>query len=101
MAQGLVYKKFDSERDAFLKAIRFFSDNHYQAWGKLLTPLVSSMRVAGPFKPNWADEPARLVLVDTEGLGHKADAAADLPEQTLPLLHEANVILLVESAKNE
>jgi len=89
-----------SDRDAFLRAIRFFSDNHYQAWGKLLTPLVNSMRVAGPFKPNWGDESARLVLVDTEGLGHKADATADLPEQTLPLLNEADAILLVESARN-
>ncbi len=93
-------KKSTGERDAFLKSIRFFSDNHYQAWGRLLTPLVNSMRVAGRFRPNWADGPARLVLVDTEGLGHKADATADLPEQTLPLLHEADVILLVESAKN-
>ncbi|RUW94394.1 hypothetical protein [Mesorhizobium sp. M7A.F.Ca.US.010.02.1.1] len=93
-------KSAPNERDSFLNAIRFFSDNHYQYWGRLLTPLVNSMRVVGPFRPNWADEPARLVLVDTEGLGHKADATADLPEQTLPLLHEADVILLVESAKN-
>lgn len=91
--------KGESRRNDFLNAIRFFSDNHYQAWGKLLTPLVNSMRVVGPFKPNWSEESARLVLMDTEGLGHKADATADLPEQTLLLLHEADVILLVESAK--
>ena len=93
-------KNSTNDRDSFLKAIRFFSDNHYQAWGRLLTPLVNSMRVAGPFKPNWAEEPVRLVLVDTEGLGHKADATADLPEHLLLLLHEADVILLVENAKN-
>ena len=46
-----------------------------------------------------ADEP-RLVLMDTEGLGHKANSTADLPEQTATLLHEADVILLVDSAKN-
>lgn len=93
-------KKATNERSPFLESIRFFSDNYYQAWGKLLTPLVNSMRVAGPFRPNWADEQGRLVLMDTEGLGHKADTSADLPEQTLRLLHEADVILLVESAKN-
>jgi hypothetical protein len=93
-------KKAKNERESFLDVIRFFSDNHYQSWGRLLTPLVNSMRVVGPFKPNWADQPERLILVDTEGLGHKADATADLPEQTLPLLHEADVILLVESAKS-
>lgn len=93
-------KKTADERTPFLVAIQFFSDNHYRSWGRLLTPLVNGMRVAGPFKANWTDKIAHLVIVDTEGLGHKADATADLPEQALPLLHEADVILLVESAKN-
>jgi ethanolamine utilization protein EutP (predicted NTPase) len=93
-------KKATDERASFLAAIRFFSDNHHRSWGKLLTPLVNSMRVVGPFKPNWTDQTARLVIVDTEGLGHKADTTADLPEHVLPLLQEADVILLVESAKN-
>lgn len=88
------------ERDAFLSAVRYFSGISYQSWGKLLTPLVNGMRVIGPFKPNWAEKATRLVLVDTEGLGHKATTTADLPEQLLPLLHEADVILLVDSAKN-
>ncbi len=93
-------KKSASERASFLSALHPLSDNHHQSWGTLLTPLVSSMRVVGPFKPLWAEQSARLVLLDTEGLGHKADATADLPEQTLPLLDRADVILLVESAKN-
>lgn len=89
-----------NEREDFLVSVRYFSGISYQSWGKLLTPLVNGMRVIGPFKPNWAEQSARLVLIDTEGLGHKASATADLPEQTLPLLHEADVILLVDSAKN-
>ncbi|MBK6744721.1 MAG: hypothetical protein IPG66_17915 [Hydrogenophilales bacterium] len=88
------------EREAFLLAVRYFSGISYRSWGKLLTPLVNGMRVIGPFKPEWAEQAARIVLVDTEGLGHKADATADLPEQVLPLLHEADVVLLVDSAKN-
>ena len=88
------------ERDSFLKSVRFFSGIAYQSWGKLLTPLVNGLRVIGPFKPSWADQAARLVLVDTEGLGHKANATADLPEQVLTLLHDADVVLLVDSAKN-
>lgn len=98
--KGWYIKCPQNERGTFLNAIRFFSDNHIQSWGQLLTPLVNSMRVVGPFKPNWADHSARLVFVDTEGLGHKADATADLPEQMLPLLDEADAILLVESAKS-
>ena len=89
-----------NEREVFLLAVRYFSGISYRSWGKLLTPLVNGMRVIGPFKPEWAEQAARIVLVDTEGLGHKADATADLPEQVLPLLHEADVVLLVDSAKN-
>jgi ethanolamine utilization protein EutP (predicted NTPase) len=89
-----------AERESFLKSVRFFSGISYQSWGKLLTPLVNGLRIVGPFKPSWAEEASRLVLVDTEGLGHKANATADLPEQVLTLLHDADVVLLVDSAKN-
>lgn len=89
-----------NERETFLRAVRFFSGISYLYWGKLLTPLVNSMRVIGPFKPTWAEQASHLVLVDTEGLGHKASATADLPEEVLMLLHEADVVLLVDSAKN-
>lgn len=88
------------DRSAFLQNIRYFAGNAYQAFGKLLTPLVSGLRVVGPFRPTWAEQDARLVLVDTEGLGHKANATADLAEGVLSLLHDADVILLVENAKN-
>lgn len=89
-----------SERSEFLKTVRFFSGNSTKSWGRLFTPLVNGLRVIGPFKPTWAKESPRLVLIDTEGLGHKATASADLPEQALALLHDADVILLVDSAKN-
>lgn len=88
------------ERAEFLTSLRFFSGISDRYWGKLLTPLVNGMRVQGPFSAKWAASEPRLVLMDTEGLGHKANAMADLPEQTVSLLHEADVILLVDSAKN-
>lgn len=95
-----IQKTVAAERAAFLKSVRFFSGIAVQSWGKLLTPLVNGMRVSGPFKPDWTDEQPRLVLIDTEGLGHKANVTADLPEQTLALLHQVDVVLLVDSAKN-
>lgn len=88
------------ERAEFLAALRIFSGISDRFWGKLLTPLVNGMRLQGPFGAKWAATAPRLVLMDTEGLGHKANATADLPEQTALLLHEADVILLVDSAKN-
>lgn len=87
-------------RTDFLAGLRFFSGISDRSWGRLLTPLVNGMRVQGPFKPDWATVEPRLVLMDTEGLGHKANSTADLPEQTATLLHEVDVILLVDSAKN-
>ncbi len=88
------------ERSSFIAALRYFSGISDRSWGRLLTPLVNGMRVRGPFKAEWATNEPRLVLMDTEGLGHKANATADLTEQTSALLHEADVILLVDSAKN-
>lgn len=87
-------------RTDFLAGLRFFSGISGRSWGRLLTPLVNGMRVQGPFKADWATVEPRLVLMDTEGLGHKANSTADLPEQTATLLHEVDVILLVDSAKN-
>lgn len=89
-----------TERRDFLGSVTYFSGISYHAWGKLLTPLVTGMRVAGPFTPQWSDQSPRLVLVDTEGLGHKANSTADLPDRLLGLMHQSDVILLVDSAKN-
>lgn len=94
------YKSKSDERELFLTNIKLFTGIAHQTWGKLLTPLVNGLRVKGPFKPTWTDQAARLVLIDTEGLGHKADATADMPEQVLTLLHDADIALLVDSAKN-
>lgn len=95
-----VMRAAPDERGSFIAALRFFSGISDRSWGRLLTPLVNGMRVQGPFQAEWATTEPRLVLIDTEGLGHKANSTADLPEQTAALLHEADVILLVDSAKN-
>jgi energy-coupling factor transporter ATP-binding protein EcfA2 len=94
------FNKPKSDRYAFLKVVRFFTGISVQSWGKLLTPLVNGIRVSGPFAPEWANQYTKLVLIDTEGLGHKANAVADLPEHTVDLLHQVDVIMLVDSAKN-
>ena len=91
----------DARRD-FLSAIRFFSDISVAHWGSLLTPLVNGIRVAGPFRPVWADKDRqpKLVLFDSEGLGHKADASADLPDHLIALFDDVDSIVLVQSGKN-
>ncbi|MGH9890875.1 MAG: hypothetical protein ACREA0_02585 [bacterium] len=90
------------QRADFLKAVRFFSGISIKSWGKLLTPLVNGVRVAGPFAASdqWRDQPARMIFIDTEGLSHKANTSADLPEHIISLFDEVDCILLVDSAKN-
>src|SRR5262249_28550230 len=64
---------------------------------RLFTPLVNGLRVAGPFVPIWADpsHPPRFVLIDTEGLGHKANTTPDVPDHIIAHFAESDAILLV------
>jgi len=90
------------ERVLFLKTVNRFSSNHAPNFGRLLTPLVSGLRVSGPFSPTWisADEPQpKLVLMDGEGLGHTAALNFTLPTSLTRRYDRADVILLVDSAK--
>lgn len=86
-----------SDREEFLAAVRFFSGIDRRHWGKLFTPLVNGIRVAGPFAPIWAggEESPRLVLIDTEGLGHKANTTPDVPDHIVSRFPESDAVLLV------
>lgn len=68
-----------NDRAVFLRMVGRFSSNYAPLFGTLLTPIVSGMRVAGPFVPTWLDSGPPLVLLDGEGLGHTADSAASRP----------------------
>ena len=59
----------ESERGKFLKAVRWFCANNREEWGALLTPLVTGIRVAGPFRPDWIAEGEQYahVFIDTQG----------------------------------
>jgi hypothetical protein len=84
------------KKKEFLKVIRRFTGNSKPQWGTLLTPLVNGVRVAGPFRPEWALASYNHVFIDTEGLLH-GRANADVPTE---LFKEVDSIVLVESAKN-
>ena len=90
-----------SERDEFMKVINLFTGNHERHFGRLLTPLVEGIRVAGPFRPHWREgnEVPRLVLIDGEGLGHKVEAIASVPTSVSRRFRDVDVILLVDSSR--
>ncbi len=89
-----------SNRREFFTGLRFFAGISATRWGRLLTPLVNGIRIAGPFRPTWADHTPPLVVIDTEGLGHKAGASADLPDHVVAMFNEVDSIVLVHSAKS-
>ncbi len=86
------------DRKAFISGISRFTSNRARLFGRLLTPLVNGIRVAGPFAPDWAVGPPRLVLIDGEGLGHTPKSAATLSTAVVKRLDSAEAILLVDNA---
>ena len=88
-----------SDRDDFVHQIRWFSSNHYKAYGRLLTPVVQGFRVKGPFAPDFGGEVPKLVLIDGEGLGHTPESAASVSTKYTSRYRMVDVILLVDSAK--
>ena len=88
------------DRAAFIRHLRRFTSNSKLGFGRLLTPLVDGVRVAGPFGPTWHDgDPARLVLLDTEGLGHTVDTASSISTKLTRLVTEADAVVLVDNAE--
>ena len=49
-----------ADRKEFIRTVKQFSDNAKKNWGRLLTPLVDSMRVKGCFKPAFMDTAAAI-----------------------------------------
>ena len=90
-----------SERDTFLRAVRWFCANNREEWGALLTPLVTGIRVAGPFRPHWIaeGEPYDHVFVDTQGLDHEKPTT-ELSSEITSIFGQVDNILFVESGKD-
>ena len=93
----------ESDRAAFLRQVRWFTGNHSQQFGRLLTPLVDGIRVSGPFQPATAellDDDRRLVLLDGEGLGHSAKEATSISTKVTERFQDVDMILLIDSAQS-
>lgn len=87
------------DRQAFIKAVTRFSSNHAPLFGRLLTPLVNGVRVAGPFSPLWTNgTQPKLVLLDGEGLGHTPKSNAAMSTALSRRVEQADAVLLVDNA---
>ena len=93
----------EKDRDAFLHQVRWFTGNHGQQFGRLLTPLVNGIRVRGSFQPDAVelqDDDRRLVLLDGEGLGHSAREATSVSTKVTERFPQTDMILLVDNAQS-
>lgn len=92
----------EPDRETFLKQVRWFSSNHEQQFGRLLTPIVNGVRVSGRFSNSLLEgsEPRRLVLLDGEGLGHTAKESRSISTRVTEKFHEVEMILLVDNAQS-
>ena len=87
------------ERAEFLSAVSRFSSNYAPMFGRLLTPLVNGVRVAGPFSPAWnGNETPKLVLLDGEGLGHTPRSSSAVSTAVSRRIGAADAVLLVDNA---
>jgi len=87
------------DRTAFIKAVARFSSNYAPRFGRLLTPLVNGVRVAGPFMPEWNEgKQPKLVLLDGEGLGHTPKSMAAISTSLTRRIESSDAIVLVDNA---
>ena len=87
------------DRVSFIKAVTRFSGNQARLFGRLLTPLVNGVRVAGPFSPKWNEgQQPRLVLLDGEGLGHTPKSAAAISTSLTKRIDSVDAVMLVDDA---
>lgn len=88
------------DRTTFIRQLRRFTSNSKLGFGRLLTPIVDGVRVSGPFRPTWAnDTDPKLVIFDTEGLGHTADSSSSVSSKLTRLISEVDAVALVDNAE--
>jgi len=88
-----------SNRIEFIKTVNQFSSNYAKDYGKLLTPLVSGVRVNGKFKTKNDTEFRNFVLIDGEGLGHTTTTSTSLPIHLTQKFSQVDAIILVDTAQ--
>ena len=87
------------ERREFIRSVSRFSSNFAPWYGRLLTPLVNGVRVAGPFLPKWKNgRLPKLVLFDGEGLGHTPKSSSSVSTGVSRLIEVVNAVVLVDNA---
>lgn len=97
----LVWSWQTTNRMDFIRKISRLTSNHHRWHGTLLSPIVTALRIKGPFKPAFLPQDApvpELVIKDGEGLGHITESATTVPSTTVAQFPNADIVLLVDNA---
>ena len=84
----------------FASDLKIFTGNHYRYFGELLTPLVTYVRLSGPFVPTGysRENIPEWTFIDGEGLGHVSTSSGSVPSKLIELYQDVDVILVVDNA---
>ena len=86
-----------NDKKYFFDMIKKFSSNNKYEWGRLLSPLVKTIRIRGDFKPDFYSKPLKLVVYDGMGLGHSTSITS-VPTDVMRKYSAVDSILLVDDA---
>lgn len=86
------------KRETFITDLTRFCGNSAEDFGKLVSPVVSGMRISGPFHPRWCKSIPKIVIIDGEGIGHKIERKSPIPTSITDKYALATYIILVDSA---
>ena len=95
----LMWTQTSADRVQFLAELSTFYGNSATGFGRLLTPVVNGIRVSGPFVPTWSDRPLRLVIIDSEGLGHTPSSISSLSSSLVKKVGQSDSVLVVDNAQ--
>ncbi len=97
----LIWTFSEHRRDEFLKQVRIFTSNHYTQFGKLLTPIVESVRILWQLEGKRTNMSSgeKLVLIDGQGLGHSEKTATSISTNISDRFGDVDMILLVDNAE--
>jgi|GEM_PF-5425672 len=94
------YEEGKENKDVLIKNSKRFTSNYYKNFGKLLTPIVSGIRIEGPFFSDFFPKNSKVVILrDGQGLGHEGDLDLAISINILDLLKRVDKIILIDNGE--
>lgn len=64
-------------------------------WGDVITPLIDSVRISGPFLPSWISCNPHLAFIDGKGIGHSVQQSISA---SVEIFEKSDYILIIDEA---